>query len=267
MTEYHYAIVERPVPPHSAHDGWDNNPWPRLPLMQHKAFEHLQQEGPWLVTLGGDPQAKLVSLEATLGEGSIIGLLTSYVQAKELCEHLSLALVAQMQDGQTVLLRSYTPQVMLQLHASSDSPWRSSLFGPINKWTVKLGDQPHHVRGGGLTTVPDYQPIVLDADLLNSLAVDSQALALLDEMERSAPDIFSSTCHGDRLEKVSSALDVARRSGLQHPEDQLLFATLTLLEGTPPDQTASWKEVLEGITVNGLTLSESFEISMDNQLT
>lgn len=267
MTEYHYVIVEQSGLSQTQHDYWATCALPRLPLMQQEAFAHLQHEGPWLVSLEEDAQAQLESLQAALGQGVIMGSLTSYVRAEELCQHLGRALVAQVQNGQTVLLRSYSPQVMLLLHERSDCPWQSSLFGPINDWTVEIEGQLQHVQGGRLATVPEYQPIVLDTALLQRLAVDPQALGLLEELESCAPHVFTSACHGERLEQVSRALDRARHSGLQHPDDQLLFATLSLMERTPLDEAANWQQVLDGVTVTGLALSESLEISMDDDLT
>jgi len=73
----------------------------------------------------------------------------------------------------------------------------------------------------------------LDEALLKSLSINQQAFALLEELERSAAYIFKSSCHGDRLTQVEQALDASRESGLDHADDQLLFATLYLLDGKP----------------------------------
>jgi hypothetical protein len=50
--------------------------------------------------------------------------------------------------------------------------------------------------------LPDYQSIILDE-------------ALLEELERSAPNVFKSGCHGDRLMQVEPALEASSESGAE----------------------------------------------------
>jgi len=266
MPEYHYAIVEHKGLAQAAMDYWASSTITRLPIMQNKAFQHLQHEGPWLVSFEKDAATQLAELRVALGESAILGSLSSNLREEELCQHLGNALLAQVPNEQTVLLRSYTPTVMPVLHERSDCDWHAWLFGPINDWWVEGEGQVKHFRGGSLEAIPEYRPITLDTALLQRLAEDPQALALLAELETCAPHVFVSDCHGDRLDQVNQALDRARRSGLAHPDDQLLFATLALMERTPVDETAQWPQVLEGVIENGLTLSEALELNMDDEL-
>ncbi|WP_373188264.1 DUF4123 domain-containing protein [Halopseudomonas sp.] len=266
MTENHYAIVEHQALTQAAMDYWASSTITRLPIMQHKAFQHLQHEGPWLVNFETDANAQLAELQVALGKSAILGSLSSYLQADELCRHLGQALLAMAPDGRTVLLRSYTASVMPVLHERRDREWHAWLFGPINDWWVESEGQLTHCQGGRLHVLPDHQPISLDAALLQRLSVDPQSLALLEELENCAPDVFTSVCHGARLDQVNQALERARQSGLEHPDDQLLFATLTLMERTPLDETAQWQQALKGVIENGLTLSEALEINMDDEL-
>jgi len=173
---------------------------------------------------------------------------------------LSRALVAQNTEGRSVLLRSYSPQVMPVLHARTDCAWRDYLFGPINSWWINNGTEVQHYSGEGFSAIPDdFQPVLLDDDLLAALGSDQQALALLEELERAAPHIFKSNCHGERLSQVDQALTLGRNSGLSHSEDQLLFATLTLLEGQPPDRHEYWSEVLQMVSEQPITLGHALE--------
>lgn len=266
MTETHYAIVEHPSLTQGAMDYWASSTLSRLPIMQHEAFLHLQQEGPWLVSFEKDAKAQLADLQVALGKSAVLGWLSSYLQAGELCQHLGHALIAQAQNEQAVLLRSYTPKVMPVLHERNDCEWHAWLFGPINDWWIESEGELKNYQGGRLKALPDYQPITLDAALLQRLAIDPQALALLEELEKCAPHVFVSDCHGARLDQVHQALDRARQSGLKHPDDHLLFATLTLMERTPLDETAQWQQILKGVIENGLALSEALELNMDDEL-
>lgn len=266
MTENQYAIVEHLERTQQATEFWANSTLFRLPIMQHDAFLHLQQEGPWLVSFDKDATPQVEGLQSALGKSAVLGCLSSYLRLDELCQHLGYALLAQVPDEQTVLLRSYAPSVMPVLHERNDLDWHACLFGPINEWWIESEGEVKHYQGGRLKALPDYQPITLDAALLQRLAVDSQALALLEELERCASHVFASDCHGVRLDQVSQALDRARQSGLKHPDDQLLFATLTLMERTPLDETAQWPHALKDVIENGLALSEAMELNMDDEL-
>lgn len=263
MSEYHYAIVEQPGAPEGVESYWAASSLMRFALMQQQAFAHLQHEGPWLVSLGDDAKTQLTSLQDDLGPQAVIGNLTSYLSGQELASHLSRSLVAQVPDGQTVLLRSYTPQVMPVLHERKDCSWHASLFGPINEWWVELEGQCKRFEGGRLKASPDYQAILLDDALLRRLAVDPQALALLEELEASASEVFTDTCHGERLEQVGRALNQARQSGLRHRDDQLLFATLSLMEGAPLDAKENWQQIRMSMLENEFTLSEALETNME----
>lgn len=266
MIEYHYAIVEQSGAPGGVESYWAASNLMRFPLMQQETFTHLQHEGPWLVSLGESAKAQLASLQGALGPQAVMGNLSSYLSGQELASHLSRGLVAQVPDGQTVLLRSYTPQVMPVLHERSDCSWHVSLFGPINDWWVELEGQCKGFEGGRLRSLPEYQAIVLDDALLQRLAVDPQALALLDELEACAPEVFTDACHGDRLEQVASALNRARRAGLGHPGDQLLFATLSLMEGRPLDAMNNWQQINTSMLEKEFTLSEALENNMEPDL-
>lgn len=260
MAEAYFVIVEQCAPSPSSEAFWASNVLPRLSLMLCRALSHLAKEGPWLVAVEGDVLSVVNELGEQLGEQAVMGWLSSYLSHVSLAEHLSRALVAQNAEGRSVLLRSYTPQVMPVLHARIDCPWRDYLFAPINNWWINNGAEVQQYSGAGLAAVPDeFQPITLDDDLLAMLGSDQQALALLEELEKAAPQIFKSDCHGQRLSQVDQALALGRNSGLSHAEDQLLFATLTLLEGQPPDQQEYWPQVLQMVSEQPITLGHALE--------
>ncbi|WP_084672241.1 DUF4123 domain-containing protein [Halopseudomonas pelagia] len=256
MIEYHYAIVEQPISTDEMHARWASCLRPRLPLMQQGAFQHLQNEGPWLVSLDSDVSTELASLQSALGSQAVVGWISSFLPAEKLSQHLSQTLVAKLPDGKTVLLRTYTPRVISALHTRNDCSWHASLFGPINRWWVKDGNNVQHFEGGKWDVLPEYQCIALDEPLLEALAVDQQSLELLEQIEASAPAVFLSSCHGDKLIQVKKALNCARQSGLNHPDDQLLFATLSLLQESRLDHATDWPEVLNKVVEQGLALSD-----------
>lgn len=103
----------------------------------------------------------------------------------------------------------------------------------------------------------------MDEALLEALAINQQALALLEELERSAPNVFESSCYGDRLIQVEQALDASRESGLKHSDDQLLFATLYLLDGQPPNHFDNWPAILKMTNEQNIDLGQALEMTMD----
>jgi|TARA_R110000822_G_scaffold150633_1_gene289757 hypothetical protein len=266
MIEYHFAIVEQFNPSLDQQQYWSESSLPRLPLIHQQDLLHLAKEGPWLVSLEGNVLSQIEAIKSKLGLQSVQSWLSSYLPAPELSRHLGDALVAQAPNGRSVLLRSYCSKALPVLHARSDCDWHASLFGPINTWFIGDGTQILRYSGGGLTALPDYQPIILDEALLKSLSINQQALALLEELERSAAYIFKSSCHGDRLTQVEQALDASRESGLDHADDQLLFATLYLLDGKPLNHSDNWSTILKMANEQDIDLGQALEMTMDENL-
>ena len=267
MAEMYFVIVEQCPPSPASGAFWASNSLPKLPLMRCRALAHLAQEGPWLVAVEDDVLSIVNHLRVQLGERAVMGWLSSHLSHDSLAEHLSRALVARNGAGRTVLLRSYSPKVMPVLHAHNACPWRDYLFGPINHWWISKGTEILKYLGGGLLSIPeDFQPITLDDKLLAALGSDQQALTLLEELERAAPEVFASSCPGDRLDQVNQALALGRNSGLNHAEDQLLFATLALLEGQPPDRHEYWPQILELIGDQPITLGHALEQVLEKRL-
>lgn len=266
MAESGFVIIEQLAPFHASEAYWTGNVLPRLSLMQCPTLAHLAQEGPWLIATERDLQETVAELEEQLGPQAVMGWLSSNLSHAILAKHLGRALVAQTTEGRRVLLRSYAPQVIPVLHARTDCQWRDYLFGPINNWWVRRGSEVKEYPGRGLSAVPEhFKPIVLDDDLLARLGSDQQALALLEELEKVAPQIFEMSCHGERLKQVERALSLGRHSGLSHAEDQLLFATLTLLEGRTPDHYDYWFEVLRMVEEESITLGHALEQVMEER--
>ncbi|MFJ7313493.1 DUF4123 domain-containing protein [Pseudomonas sp. NPDC098747] len=262
--EYHYAIVEQPTIGPQERSYWARYALPRLALMSQEEFAHLREEGPWLVALGEQPDIEFTRLQQDLGKTAIHGHLTSYLPLAELAQHLSDALLAQDNNGKTVLLRSYVPHVLSVLHAHSEHPWQSWLFGPINRWTVyDSAHGPVSFSGGGLKSLPDYTPIELDSALIQELGADPQASALLKTLLEQAPEVFTSADHDERLKQVEGALDGARKSGLKHPDDISLFATIHLLEGKPPNEDPIWPEAMRLVEEQHYELGRALETVLE----
>jgi len=255
-----YALVEPELCQKFPAD-WDDEAFPRRPLMHQTAFAHLCAEGPWLIALGKNTNSTLEALRTARPRLIVHGLISSPTGLDSLARHLGDALVAQEPSGQTLLLRSYAPHVLPVLHKQLQAPWHAWLFSPIQEWTVldSNGCERFRFTGAGLAEPLPYVPIFLDEPLLARLASDQHALALLTELQRSAPEVFSSACHSDRLAQVQAALDEARRSGLTHPDDHGLFAVLTLMEGRAPNQSPDWPDVLHLVLRQDYALGHALE--------
>lgn len=267
MTPSHYAIVEQPSITEEERRYWQGHHLPRMPLMSQPEFAHLRDEGPWLVALGEQPESALATLRHDLGRHSVQGWISSPLSQAGLARHLSDALLAQDQDGMTFLLRSYAPNVLAVLHQRRDCAWHGWLFGPITEWLVEDRDgRSHSHAGGGLGSSPEYVPITLDAPLTEALAVDQQALALLTELQRAAPEVFTTTCHGERLAQVAQALAEARASGLDHPDDHNLFAALYLFDGQAPSKAPHWPAAMQLVREENYELARALETVQENDL-
>lgn len=256
---HRYAVVE-PALCEKFPTDWDDQALPRRPLMHQAAFAHLCAEGPWLIALGADADSALKNLRAERPSLTIPGLISSPAGLDTLAQHLGDALVAQEPSGDTLLLRSYAPHVLPVLDEQAQAPWHAWLFSPIQEWiALDSTGCERRFTGAGLAKPLPYVPITLDEPLLAQLASDQHALALLTELQRSAPEVFSSACHGDRLAQVQAALDEARRSGLTHPDDHGLFAVLTLMEGRAPNQSPDWPDVLHLVLEQDYALGHALE--------
>lgn len=243
--EHHYAVIDPPPLTAAQRVNWEGISLIRESLMQHDAFAHLREEGPWLVELDSPPSNQLDTPFLELGEHALQGWCSSFLSLTELAEHLSNALIAQDEDDQSFLIRSYASHVLPVLHGCKDRPWHAWLFGPINQWWVPSPSGLQQYSGHGLTTPPEFSPIQLDGALSDQLAVDQLALAMLHELQSNTPEVFVSTCHGEQLDQVTRALQSARDSGLTRIDDQRLFATLYLLEGHPLNKYRHWPTTLQ----------------------
>lgn len=136
------------------------------------------------------------------------------------------------------------------------------LLWPLFMVTSWLSDylEVRQQPDGSLATFSEHIPMTLDAPLMADPTMDQQALALLNELQRSAPEVFSNTSHEKRLAKVESLLKQAKAVGLQHNEDHGVYAALTLLEGISPDTQDSWHEVLWMINEEQHTLGQALEL-------
>src|SRR5690606_31204533 len=80
----------------------------------------------------------------------------------------------------------------------------------------------------------------------------------------SAPQVFDSDCHGDRLRQVEQALAAARKTELTHPDDHSLFAILYLLEGHPPDHAPDWPIVMQMVSDQNIDFEHALTTARDS---
>ncbi len=216
----------------------------KLPLMQQPEFADLREFGPWLLDCSSLGFQDVLTLGGADGSAALMGWISTHCPLHVLAEHLSDALLATDESGQVYLLRSYIPAVLVQLHQRSEAPWHLWLFGPPHEWWVPGAENGWRaMRGEGLASPGEYQPITLDEPLWQLFELDPLAYSLTSELENNAVEVFSSTCHGERLGQVQKALDAARREGLQQPEDLSLFATLQLFDSQFPTNLPNWPQV------------------------
>lgn len=234
---------------------------PKRPLMQQPEFAALREHGPWLLDCNSLRFADVLALEGLSDSQALMGWVSTQCPLNIFAEHLSDALLAADESGHVYLLRSYTPAVLPQLHGRNDTPWHSWLFGPLREWWLL---NPEHgwqsVQGQGLASPGDYQPITLDEQLQQLLELDPLTYSLTAELENSAAEVFTTTCHGERLSQVQQALDAARDQGLQQPEDLSLFATLHLFDSQFPTNWPNWPQVRQGVTEQRLPLGQALRM-------
>lgn len=214
-------------------------------LMQQEEFAALRAHGPWLLDIGHLEFSKFLAMEGLIGTPALMGWIRTDCSFTDLAEHLSDALLAKDDADSVYLLRSYTPTTLPILYARRAAPWHAWLFGPMHDWWFPSADADWQCLSGlSLERPGDYQPIHLDADLWQALELDPLAFSLTSELEKSAAEVFTSECHGDRLAQVTGAVDAGRREGLQQPADLSLFATLQLFDHHFPANHPNWAQVL-----------------------
>lgn len=234
---------------------------PKQPLMQQPEFAALREHGPWLLDCSSLRFADVLALEGLSDSQALMGWVSTQCPLNILAEHLSDALLAADESGYVYLLRTYTPAVLPQLHGRNEAPWHSWLFGPLQGWWLP---SPEHgwqsLQGEGLASPGDYHPISLDEQLWQLLELDPLTYSLTAELENSAADVFTTTCHGERLSQVQQALDAARDQGLQQPEDLSLFATLHLFDSQFPTNWPNWPQVRQRVTEQRLPLGQALRM-------
>jgi len=234
---------------------------PKQPLMQQPEFAALREHGPWLLDCSSLRFADVQALEGLSDSQALMGWVSTQCPLNILAEHLSDALLAADEGGHVYLLRSYTPAVLPQLHGRNEAPWHRWLFGPLREWWLL---SPEHgwqsLQGEGLASPGDYQPIALDEQLWQLLELDPLTYSLTAELEKSAEEVFTTTCHGERLNQVQQALDAARSEGLQQAEDLSLFATLHLFDSQFPANWPNWPQVRQQVTEQRLPLGQALRM-------
>lgn len=226
------------------------------PLLEQPEVEHLRIEGPALIELSSHPFSTAALLNEYLAECAQQGLLSSPLRIIDLRQHLSDALACRNINGEPLLIRSYAHNVLPLLHARHDQPWHAWLFGPIVYWWLPSRQGWQRLEGLAQNTIPAYHPIELDQRLVDELGVDPHAQALVAELQSEAPEVFSSDCHGERLNQAGQALSQARAAGLSRTQDQYFFALYSLLSGSPMSQHPQWPEMLQQVEQQGRELAE-----------
>lgn len=239
---HRFAVVELGLAPDPAR--LLRSELPHRPLMHQGEFAHLRNHGPWLFECSALDFDTFLNLPDLAGSPALMGWLRSACPLGTLAEHLGDALLAEDETGSVYLLRSYTPATLPLLHARTDAPWQPWLFGPLADWWLPDANGGWRALAGlGLAQPGDYRPIRLDNDLWHALDPDPQAHGLTAELERTAPELFASDCHGDRLAQVREAFDAGRQEGLARPEDLHLFAILSLSAHDRPTHWPEWPAI------------------------
>jgi hypothetical protein len=225
-------------------------------LLEQPEVKHLRAEGPVLIELSDQPFGRQAQLHEQLSRSALHGWLCSALRISDLRKHLGDALACRDVNGDTLLIRSYAHNVLPALYARHDLPWHTWLFGPIGQWWLPTRQGWRRLDGLALDSVPLYQPIALDQRLADELGIDQHAQALVAELQRQAPEVFTSECHGERLNQVGQALSQARQAGLSQTQDQYFFALYSLLSGKPMHQNKDWPAILHRVEKLGQELAQ-----------
>ncbi|SDZ68325.1 DUF4123 domain-containing protein [Pseudomonas sp. NFIX28] len=238
-----YAIVETGLLSDESRMRFLKSDFSRYPIMRQNEFAELREYGPWLVDVSPLTFDEFSTHKLFSDRQALMGWISSDCPGDQLNEHLSDALLAKNEVEEVLLIRSYAPEVLPLLHARPDLPWHPWLFGPLKEWWLPTDDNDwQRFQGGSNKQLSEYHPITLDAQLWQALELDPLAYNLVTELERSAPEVFTSSCHGDRLTQVEKAIDTARKEGLETPEDVSLFATLNLFDREFPSNWSKWSQ-------------------------
>jgi hypothetical protein len=229
---------------------------PVWPLLEQPEVEHLRIEGPALIELSGHPFAMAAQFDEQLVKSAQHGWLSSPLDIIELRQHMGDALAGRNINGEPLLIRSYAHNVLPLLHARHDQPWHAWLFGPIAHWWLPARQGWQRLEGLAQNTPSAYHAIELDQRLVDELGVDPHAQALVAELQSEAPEVFTSDCHGERLNQASQALSQARAAGLSCTQDQYFFALYSLLSGSPMSQRPQWPDILQQVEQQGRELAE-----------
>ncbi|MDI3353168.1 DUF4123 domain-containing protein [Pseudomonas sp. UYIF39] len=238
-----FAIVEVGLLPDQKRLQLLQSDFTRRPLMLQPEFAELRNHGPWLLDVSHLDFEAFLAHEYFTGCEAVTGWIRTHCPPDKLATHLSDALLAKNDAGEVLLIRSYAPEVLPLLYARNDMPWHPWLFGPMHEWWLPTTNVDWQcLKGSGFEQPTDYQPITLDADLWKAMEVDPLAYSLTTELEKSAPEVFTSTCHDDRLTQVKQALATGRDEGFEESEDVSLFATLQLMDHEFPATWPQWPQ-------------------------
>lgn len=227
-----------------------------FPLLLQPEVSHLNAEGPALIELSAQPLAAYTQLSERLPREAQHGWLSCRLGILELQKHLADALACRNIDGETLLIRSYAHNVLPILHRRQEQPWHTWLFGPVVNWWLPTSQGWQRVEGLGRNDLPPYHPIELDQPLVDALGVDPHAQALVAELQANAPEVFTSECHGERLNQASQALAQARKAGLSRSSDQYFYALYSLLGGKAIDHNPDWPAMLQRVESGGQALAD-----------
>ncbi|MDT4855221.1 hypothetical protein FQZ97_895630 [compost metagenome] len=250
-----YALIEMGRLPDEARLRLLQSAYLKRPLMHQQEFAALQAFGPWLLDAGDMAFDELPDL---CDSAALMGWISSDCPLPRLVEHLGDSLLARDESGEVFLLRGYLPGILPLLHERTEADWHGWLFGPLHQWWLPVaGGNWQCLAGLGLDTPTDYYPIQLDEPLWHALELDPLLYSLTRQLERQAAEVFTSTCHGERLEQVRLALQAARDQGLQDRQDQSLFATLQLLDPGFPGNQPDWPLALRQALEQGVPLGQA----------
>ncbi|ERI49686.1 hypothetical protein N878_10935 [Pseudomonas sp. EGD-AK9] len=252
------AIVEMGLLPDTSRLRLLQTNHPKQALMHQAEFAELKDHGPWLLDLTALPFSDCQTLLTLDDTSAWMGWINTACDLGSMAGHLGDALLATDEHDGIYLLRSYAPGVLPLLHARSETEWHDWLFGPLLEWWRPTTDEGWQaLQGKGLSSPAAYQPIVLDQAIWQQLQLDPLAYSLTAELEKESAEVFTSACHGDRLDQVQRALDAAREQGLEQAEDISLFATLHLLDRQFPAHWPNWPSALQQVKEQRMPLAQA----------
>lgn len=249
LMNHAYAVVDRVAVSDFSDD------WPLLPLVPD-GFEKEMHLLPALLPLrdmSSRQQTQLLdALERTHAQGEplpVTTFLRTDADIDQMRMHWTRRLIIRLPEGGRALLRSYDPQVFMQLRRILQSAQLKTLFGPVSSWTVYWNRQWQTIEA----------PPCDEADWIRLSAHQSAQLARVGIVNQ----VLSGLCEEQRIncDAASRQVDAlaarAAARGILREHEQIAFALHGMTVHPDFDRHPLVAELLSNIDPNEQTYCDA----------